>query len=227
MPGAGLRRLLARLVARLLVHPYVRVRVEGLEHLPPGAAVLCFSHANWADPIILLAVLPWRPGTFFFGPMEADMSRGVRNRLIDLSALAVPAPPGRPLAALRRAEAILAAGNRLAIAGEGRIHAHEREILPLLEGPAYLAVRAGVPLVPVAVLGTTWLAFGRRITIRIGAPLQPPEGVPLRTAVPALTEACRARLLELVADAPDVPEPGPLGRWLTELFNVWPGGRRP
>ncbi len=225
--AVGLRQALARLVARLLVSPYLRVRVEGLERLPPGPAVLCFSHANWADPIVLLAALPTRPTTYFFGPLEADMSRGLRNRLMRWSALAVPAPPGQPLAAVRRAEAILAAGNRLAIAGEGRIHAHEREILPLLEGPAYVAVRAGVPLVPVAILGTTWLAYGRRVTIRIGAPIRPPVGEPLRVAVPVLTEACRTRLLELVADAPHVPEPGPLGRWLTELFNAWPGGRRP
>ncbi len=148
--AVGLRQALARLVARLLVSPYLRVRVEGLERLPPGPAVLCFSHANWADPIVLLAALPTRPTTYFFGPLEADMSRGLRNRLMRWSALAVPAPPGQPLAAVRRTEAILAAGNRLAIAGEGRIHAHEREILPLLEGPAYVAVRAGVPLVPVA-----------------------------------------------------------------------------
>ncbi|HWP63253.1 MAG TPA: lysophospholipid acyltransferase family protein [Candidatus Binatia bacterium] len=227
MSGAGLRQALARLVARLLTRAYLRVRVEGLEHLPPGGAVLCFSHANWADPIVLLAVLPPRPTTYFFGPLEADMSRGVRNRLIALSALAVPAPPGRPLAALRRAEAILARGERLAIAGEGRIHAREREILPLLDGPAHLAIRAGVPLVPVAIIGTTWLALGRRVRIRIGRPIVPPRGPARRAAVDALSEACRNELLGLVADAPDLPPPGPVGRWLTDLFNDWPGGRRP
>jgi 1-acyl-sn-glycerol-3-phosphate acyltransferase len=222
-----LRQRLARLVARLLVGAYLRVRVEGLERLPPGPAVLCFSHANWADPIVLLAALPARPTTYFFGPLEADMSRGLRNRLMRWSALAVPAPPGRPLRALRQAEAILARGDRLAIAGEGRIHAREREILPLLEGPAYLALRAGVPLVPVAIVGTTWLALGRRVRIRIGDPLSPPPDRAPRLAAAALTEACRARLLDLVADAPEPPPPGPVGRWVTELFNVWPGGRRP
>ncbi len=227
MSGAGLRQALARFVARLLVRSYLRVRVEGLEDLPPGAAVLCFSHANWADPIVLLAVLPSRPTTFFFGPLEADMRRGIRNRLISLSALAVPAPPGRPHGALRRAEAILARGERLAIAGEGRIHAREREILPLLPGPAYLALRTGAPLVPVAVVGTTWLAFGRRVRIRIGRPIEPPGGGKRRVAITELSEACRARLLALVADAPELSPPGPFGRWLTDLFNDWPGGRRP
>lgn len=222
-----LRQRLARFVARAVVGAYLRVGVEGLERLPPGPAVLCFSHANWADPLILLAALPGRPTTYFFGPLEADMARGLRNRLMRWSALAIPAPPGRPLGAVRRIEALLAAGHRLAIAGEGRIHAREREILPLQEGPAYVAVRAGVPLVPVAILGTTWLAFGRRVRIRIGEPILPPADVAPREAVAVLTRTCRARLLELVADAPETSPPGPVGRRLTDLFNAWPGGRRP
>lgn len=222
-----LRRTLARFIARLLVGAYLRVRVEGLERLPPGPAVLCFSHANWADPLIVLAVLPARPTTRFFGPLEADMTRGVRNRLMRWSALAVPAPPGHPLGALRQVEAILGGGDRIAIAGEGRIHARAREILPLQDGPAYLALRTGVPLIPIAILGTTWLTFRGRVLIRIGAPLAPPGDLPSRTAVAWLTEQCRAALLELVAGAPETPPPGPLGRWLTELFNVWPEGRRP
>ena len=33
-------------------------------------------------------------------------------------------------------------------------------------------------------------------------------------------------LLALVADAPDVPVPGRVGRWMTERFNDWPEGSR-
>ena len=50
--------------------------------------------------------------------------------------------------ATRGSSAVLAAGGVVAIAGEGRIHALERDLLPLSEGPAYFALRAGVPLVP-------------------------------------------------------------------------------
>jgi hypothetical protein len=31
----------------------------------------------------------------------------------------------------------------------------------------------------------------------------------------------------MTADFPDPPEPGPFGRWLTEVFNDWPEGARP
>ena len=30
----------------------------------------------------------------------------------------------------------------------------------------------------------------------------------------------------MVADAPDLPPPGRVGRWLTERFNDWPEGSR-
>ncbi len=42
-----------------------------------------------------------------------------------------------------------------------------------------------------------------------------------------LTRRTSDALLQMVADAPDRPPPGRLGRWLTELFNDWPEGARP
>ncbi|HSW43870.1 MAG TPA: lysophospholipid acyltransferase family protein [Patescibacteria group bacterium] len=216
------------LVARLLVGAYVRVRIEGPGRLPPGPAILCFTHANWADPWFLLVALPARPDTYIFGPRDADMRRGWHNLLIRSSGRAVSFKPGNRdvLDTTRRVEAIIAAGGRLAIAGEGGIHTRESEVLPLSAGPAYFALRTGVPLVPVAISGTTWHDFGRRVRVRIGEPI-PVPGRLTRAAVDELTEECARRLRALVAGTPEVPAPGPFGRWLTEAFNNWPGGRRP
>jgi 1-acyl-sn-glycerol-3-phosphate acyltransferase len=80
--------------------------------------------------------------------------------------------------------------------------------------------------VPIAVNGTGWLAFGRTIRVRIGEPIIP-EGRPTRERVEELTERATEALRALVADYPDRPAPGPLGRRLTELFNEWPEGVRP
>lgn len=211
---------LARAVARL--------RLEGADRLPAGPAVLCFNHLNWADPFVLMAVLPFRPRLSFFGPQEEDMRHGARNRLMSWSGAVVPYRPGKNdlLLATRRVQAVFDAGGTLAIAGEGRIHAGEREMLPLNEGAAYFALRARVPLVPIAVNGTSWLGFGRRIRVRVGAPLPSGER-PSRGAVARLTRCAEDALVALVADFPDPPPPGPIGRWFTELFNEWPEGTRP
>jgi len=212
---------------RVLVRAYLRVRVEG-QPLPPGPAILCFSHQNWADPFVAVAALPARPDLWFFGPKEVDMSAGARNRLITWSGRAVPFNPERTnlLEATRRVEAVLASGAHLAIAPEGRIHVGERALLPINEGVAFFALRAGVPIVPVGLTGTGWLRLGKTIRVRVGAPIAP-VGRPTRDAVDALTEEVRTALLALVSDGRDEAPPGPVGRWVTEIFNDWPDGRRP
>ncbi len=221
------RAAFARLVARLLTGAFVRLRVEGLANLPADSCIVCFNHLNWADPIVLLAAMPARPQVFFFGPKELDMLHGARNRLMRWAGNAVPYRPGNRdlIQAVRRVEALMDWGAALAIAGEGRIHAEERFVPPLNDGAAFFALRTGVPIVPVAINGTSWLGFGRRVRVRIGEPISP-AGFGRRDVVP-LTAKVRSGVEALVADWPDLPPPGRFGRWLTEVFNDWPEGARP
>jgi 1-acyl-sn-glycerol-3-phosphate acyltransferase len=223
-----IRYRLATFFTWIVVRCYARLRVEDRDRLPAGPAVLCFSHQSWADPFVLMAALPTQPRLYFFGPKEEDMGVGARNRLMSWVGTAVPYRPGKNdlLDATRRVGTVFAAGGTLAIAGEGRIHAGERVVLPLSEGPAFFALRSGVPLVPIAVNGTGWLAFGRTIRIRVGEPILP-EGRPTRERVEELTERAAGALGALVADFPERAPPGPVGRWLTEIFNEWPDGARP
>jgi len=225
------RSRLVRLAASAFTAVYARREVEGVQNLPDGPAVLCFSHQNWIDPIFLMAALPRKPRCTFFGPAQNDMRHGFRNRLMRWSGMCIPFPLGRRslVAATRRAEYLLAMGHWVGIAGEGRIHSGEAVILPLKEGPAYLALAAGVPVVPIAINGTSWLAFRRRVRIRIGPPLQVEvvQRDRMAEAVAGLTARARADLVDLSWGYPDPPRSRFLGGWLTELFNDWPEGTRP
>jgi 1-acyl-sn-glycerol-3-phosphate acyltransferase len=221
---------IAMSVAWVAIRVLFRVRVEGQSGWPTRPAVICFNHQSWVDPFVLMATLPWRPRLSFFGPKEEDMSRGGRNRLMMWTGTAVPFKPGKSdlKEAARTVERVLSAGGVLAIAGEGRIHVGEGELLELNEGAAFFAIRSGVPLVPVAINGTSWLAFGRRLRVRVGEPIET-SGRPTRVAVDELTTRAWEALHQLVSGYPD-PVPPPFGsRWyrLTEVFNDWPEGERP
>ena len=222
------RYWISRLAAAALVRAWLRVRLEGRGRLPAGPAVYCFNHLNWTDPFVLMATLPMRPRLFFFGPREEDMTRGGRNRLMSWTGSAVPYKPGKNdlLEATRSVQSIFDSGGVLAIAGEGRIHAGESQLLPLNEGAAYFALRSGVPLVPIAINGTSWLPFGGRVRVRVGEPIHA-EGRPTHEAIAALTARAWEALHDLVAGQPEVARPGPVGRWVTERFNDWPEGSRP
>ncbi len=223
----ALRYYSSRLVVGLLMRLLFRIRVEGRERLPAGPALLCFNHQSWMDPFLLFATLPLRPRLYLFGPKEDDLRVGPRNRLMFWTGTPVPFNTAKSdlLETTRRVQAVFAAGGVLAIAGEGRIHVGERTLLPLQEGAAYFALRAGVPVVPVALNGMSWLGFRRPLRVRIGRPLAA-IGRPTADAVAGLTAGLTAALLDLLADAPDPAPPGRFGRWLTERFNDWPEGSR-
>lgn len=223
----AVRYYTSRLVVGLLMRLLFRLRIEGRERLPEGAALLCFNHLSWIDPFLLFAALPLRPRLYLFGPREDDLRVGARNRLMYWTGTPVPFRPAKTdlLDTTRRVQAVFDAGAVLALAGEGRIHLGERALLPLQDGAAYFALRAGVPVVPVALNGLTWLGFRRTLRVRIGAPIAT-AGRPTSEAIALLTARTRSALLDLVADAPDPAPPGRFGRWLTERFNDWPEGSR-
>jgi 1-acyl-sn-glycerol-3-phosphate acyltransferase len=217
----------SRIVSWIVVRGYLRLRLEDRANLPDGPAIYCFNHRSWADAFLLMAILPMRPRLAFFGPKEEDMSVGGRNRLMTWTGATIPYRPGKNdlIVATKRVHAVIAAGGVVAIAGEGRIQPFEARLGPLNEGAAYFALREGVPLVPIAIHGTSWLALGRRIRVVVGEPLAP-RGRPTRENVDALTVRCWATLHALVRDAPELARPGPVGRRITEAFNDWPEGDR-
>jgi 1-acyl-sn-glycerol-3-phosphate acyltransferase len=208
-----LRRSFIRYAIRFLTSSYLRVRHEGFERLPPPPYLLNFSHPNWVDPFLVVSRWPRHQPLFIFGPKEEDMHAGWRNRLIAWSHVAVPFKPSKSdlIDTTRRAVSVLRAGYVLGIAGEGRLSDREGAIVPLQDGAAFFALRAGVPIVPMAIIGTRWLRFGKTVTLRVGPPIKLRGRRADREGVVSLTLELGAAMERLLQDVHDEPPPGRFG----------------
>ncbi len=221
------RHWFSRTVSAVLMKSWFRITIVGRERFLAEPALYVFNHLSWMDPLVMLATFPSQPRLHFYGPKEVDLRKGIRNRFMWWTTIPVPFSPYKDdlLTSVRRAQAVFDSGASLAISPEGRIHVHEGDLLPFEEGAAYLALRAGVPIVPVAITGTSWAHFRGRVTIRIGEPI-PTGARPTRRAVRRYTALAWHRLHAMVADDRDLPVPGRIERWYTDLINDWgPGGR--
>lgn len=221
------RHRFARILAKLLIRTWFRTDVVGAERLPDGPAMYCFNHLSWMDPALLLATLPKTPRMYFYGPKESDLRKGRRNQFMWFTGVCVPFSPLKDdlLTSVRWAQAVFDTGGVLAISGEGAIHVHEGDLLPFQEGVAYLALRGGVPIVPIAITGISWARFRSRVLVRIGEPIE--TGVrPTRQAIAHYTARTWHAVRAMVSGDLDRPAPGRFERWVTDLFNDWgPGGR--
>jgi len=221
------RHWFTRTLASVGVKLWFRVEVVNPEAFAREPALYVFNHLSWMDTPIVVTVIPSQPRLYMYGPKEADIHKGGRNRFMWWTGIPIPFRPNKDdmLTSVKRAQAVFDSGGVLAIAAEGAIHVHEGDLLPFQEGAAYLALRAGVPIVPLAITGSSWARFRGRVLIRIGAPIETGER-PTREAVARYTALAWHALRALVADDRDLPRPGPISRWLTDMFNDWgPGGR--
>ena len=221
------RHWFSRVLARSVMKTWFRITVVNPEGFLREPGLYAFNHLSWMDTLLVIAVMPTKPRLYMYGPKQADIRSGGRNRFMWWTGIPIPFSPNKDdmLTSVKRAQAVFDSGGVLAIAAEGAIHVHEGDLLPFEEGAAYLALRAGVPIVPMAITGTSWAHFRGRVLVRLGEPIQT-EGRPTREAVARYTARTWHALRAMVANDRDLPPPGPIGRWLTDLFNDWgPGGR--
>ena len=202
MIAYGVVRFLIWLVAKLLW----RISFEGLEHVPrTGPFVLAPVHRSFVDFGLVSAVTRRRMG--YMGKESLWRSKAFGAFITMLGAY--PVNRGAPdREALRRTLDILEKGEPLVLFPEGTRRAGP-VIEHLHEGAAFVASRAGVPLVPVGIGGSERaLPKGKRlprpvkIHVIVGEPIAPPpiaEGArhPSRRAVKELTLQLQAALQDL------------------------------
>src|SRR5437867_2710268 len=120
-------------------------------------------------------------------------------------------------AAIGAALASLAEGCALVVFAEGQVSHAENALVPFRRGVGYLALRAGVPVVPVWLSGTAELYLGRELAVTVGQPREV-VGKPTKEATLAVARTLYA---DVAALAPREGPRAPARKrwvWLTNLF---------
>jgi 1-acyl-sn-glycerol-3-phosphate acyltransferase len=206
-----------RLVMRILF----RIRAEGVDNLPAAPYQLVCNHHNGFDPMIVMAVTPLSPRITWFGPKEADFSRGFKNRVMGFVGGVIPYHPEKTtlMSAVRAVRRVFAANGVLGICAEGRVGFNETTLLPFEEGAAAFAAASQVPIVPCAIIGSSRLWLGRRVTVRIGTAVDSAPGRD-RSSRGAFEMQVRNAVAELLPKTePRLAPVRPLENLLTDMLN--------
>jgi 1-acyl-sn-glycerol-3-phosphate acyltransferase len=176
-PRWRLARFLHATVAKVLVAIY-RVRVIGSDLLPAdGGYVLAGNHVSYLDPALLWCVTP-RP-VHFIAKQELFDTRIIGWGLSRVYAFPIHRGTADRVA-IQRATELLKAGEIVGIFPEGTRQkpGESSDLGEAHEGVAFIAMRAGVPVVPVGISGTdkalpkgAKLPRFPRVTIRFGEPV--------------------------------------------------------
>jgi 1-acyl-sn-glycerol-3-phosphate acyltransferase len=164
---------------RLLFRP----RIEGIENIPEeGAAIVAGNHLSVSDHFLMPAILPRR--ITFLAKAEYFTGTGLKGRLTaaffhSIGQIPVDRSGGKAgESAIREGMKVLGKGELLGIYPEGT-RSHDGRLYKGKVGVATMAIRAGVPVIPCAMIGTYEIQpAGRRlprikpVTIRFGRPLE-------------------------------------------------------
>ncbi len=189
----------------LLKVPGVKVRVEGLEKITPDASyVVVSNHLSYMDIPVLFACLPLQfrflaKKSLFKVPFIGFHLKRAGHVAVDRedarASLKTLAESARFIRELGVSLLIFPEGGRSPDA-----------MRDFKEGAAYIAIKAGVPAVPVALIGTrqilpmdSLLVRGGPVTLRVGDPI-PTDGLRAHDHA-ALTQQLQERVTELAEGA--------------------------
>jgi 1-acyl-sn-glycerol-3-phosphate acyltransferase len=156
----------ARNLMKFFIHAFFRVKIEGIEKLPgEGAYILCSNHINYLDPLVI--------GTSIHRKMSYMAKEELfKNKLLGYILIKLGMFPvnrnGADISAIKSAIRVLNKGDVLGIFPEGTRNL-ERSEMRAKPGLAMIAIKAKVPIVPVAII-SDYKLFSK-IKIKINAPI--------------------------------------------------------
>lgn len=159
---------------------YTRMSIEGSEHIPrTGAFILAPVHRSYVDTPIAACVT--RRRMRFMGKDAVWKSRPAGWLASALGAFPVTRGSA-DREAFKRAIAVVESGEPLVLFPEG-----ERKsgpvVHPLFDGAVYIALKAGVPIVPVGIGGSERVMpkgakflYPKKVYVIVGPAIVPPHG---------------------------------------------------
>lgn len=147
-----LGRAILRPAFRLLFYILSPIKITGLENVPKrGAYLIAMNHVSTYDPPFILAFWPMIPEAAGAVEIWEKPGQAILVRLYG----GIPVHRGRfDRQVVEKMIAALQSGRPLVIAPEGG-RSHTPGMRQAEVGVAYIADKAGVPVIPVGIVGTT------------------------------------------------------------------------
>jgi len=167
---------IARAIAWVILKIFWQMKVEGFENIPKECAVIIASnHVSYLDPAVLAASLNRK--IYFITKKEVFKNGFVSFILKNLNAISVDRG-NADILAFKKAINILREEKVLGIFPEGT-RSSNGELQELKLGTIKIAMKTGVPILPVGIIGTHKIyprgikfpiLFKHKIIVKYGAP---------------------------------------------------------
>src|SRR3989442_11782057 len=144
----------------------VKIRVEGLEHIPPGVCLFVANHTSSADAPAVVGAIPRRIAillkeSLFKWPIVGQAFLAARFIPVNRSARE------SAISSVERATEALKAGQSFLIYPEGT-RSLDGRLQEFKKGAVVMAIKAGVPIVPMACSGAHRVMEKRSLVIHPG-----------------------------------------------------------
>ncbi len=164
-----------------------RLKIIGSENIPKtGSFVIVANHSSLLDGFVLVSFV--KPKITFMSAAHLFKMPFVGNILRGVGAIPVQGK-GNDIKLIKEAMKVLQVGGVLGIFPEGRI-VNEKDSFSAKAGTAYLAIKADVPIIPMAIKGADKvLPVGaklpklNKIEVKIGKPISSSKKIKLNKKI--------------------------------------------